>query len=394
MMDLPGQKVKVIHSTSRWLSQTQTWMYNHIRHLPKEIESHIVCQRVENLDQFPLPNIHCWPGESLLSRKLCGFLRLAGVSCDLMYATKIASCVGAQVLHSHFGNRGWEMLPVAQRAGLKHVVSFYGYDLTKLPNRKPVWRDRYLQLFEEGDLFLCEGPHMADVLAGLGCPRKKILVQRLGVDLFNLPFRKPQRAQGDPLRILIAGRFSEKKGFKYALEAIGELLRKGRDIHVSIIGDATPHSNTIDEKKVILSTIEKYGMSSRVKLLGFKPHSYLIQSFCEHDVLLSPSVSAADGDSEGGAPVTIIEAVAAGLPVVSTYHCDIPYVVGGNDGAFLAPERSVDVLCQKLDDLYKYPHLGREKSISARRHVEKNYDLVEQSVLLAEKYRSLVSTSR
>lgn len=57
------------------------------------------------------------------------------------------------------------------------------------------------------------------------------------------------------------------------------------------------------------------------------PYDRLLDEIARHHVFLSPSVTAPDGDSEGGAPVTIIEAAASGMPVVNSTHCATPEAV-------------------------------------------------------------------
>ena len=64
-----------------------------------------------------------------------------------------------------------------------------------------------------------------------------------------------------------------------------------------------------------------------MRLLGYVSRETLREEAYEHDVFLAPSVTASNGDTEGGAPVAIIEMSASGMPIVSTNHCDIPSVV-------------------------------------------------------------------
>src|SRR4051812_21366847 len=128
--------------------------------------------------------------------------------------------IDARVLHSHFGSGGWADLAHARRMGARHVVTFYGFDVNYLPVSQPVWYARYRELFAAVDLVLCEGPHFARSIEALGCPAAKIKVQHLGVPIEDIRFVPRQWQPGTPLRILIAGSFTEKKGIPYALEAL------------------------------------------------------------------------------------------------------------------------------------------------------------------------------
>ena len=74
-------------------------------------------------------------------------------------------------------------------------------------------------------------------------------------------------------------------------------------------------------------------------------------------------MTASDGDTEGGAPVTLIELSATGMPIVSTTHCDIPNVVRDGKSGLLAPERDVDGLAERLrwmiENSEKWPAMGK-----------------------------------
>jgi colanic acid/amylovoran biosynthesis glycosyltransferase len=98
-----------------------------------------------------------------------------------------------------------------------------------------------------------------------------------------------------------------------------------------------------------------------------------------HDVFLQPSVTERSGDTEGGAPVSIIEMLASGMPVIGTTHCDIPEVVGPALQGFLAPERDSAALADCLRDLLNqssdWPSLARD----ARRRLEQEYDARRQA---------------
>jgi colanic acid/amylovoran biosynthesis glycosyltransferase len=112
----------------------------------------------------------------------------------------------------------------------------------------------------------------------------------------------------------------------------------------------------------------------------------LFEQAYEHDVFLSPSVTAADGDTEGGAPVTILEMAATGMPVVSTRHCDIPAVLP--DG-LLADERDVEGLHVLLAELIDAPDDWERRCRAAREHIERDYNAVRQGEALAAIYREV-----
>ena len=388
-MSMANRKIRVIHSHPVWLPQTQTWMYNQVRYLPEDIVSHIVCETTENLDQFGLPNIHALEKASRWRWQWDQGLRRYGVRQHLGFLVSQARRYKADIIHSHFGNIGWADMGAAMRAGTRHVVTFYGLDVNWLPTSAPIWKDRYRDLFAHVDRVLCEGPHMARCIVGLGCPESKVLVQHLGVRIDQIPFRPKLRYPAEPLRVLIAASFREKKGIPYALEALGH-LQKEIPLEITLIGDAGKEPRSVEEKKEILAVIGKHGLGPKIRLLGYQPHSVFFEEAYRHDVFLSPSVTAADGDTEGGAPVSLTEMAAAGVPVIASTHCDIPEVIRHGETGLLAAERDVADLVEQLRFLAAYPEQIAEMVKAGRNRVEMEYSAQVQGQKLGGIYRDLL----
>jgi colanic acid/amylovoran biosynthesis glycosyltransferase len=389
-MNIFNRNVSVINAFPTWLPQTQTWMHSQVAELQRlGVDVHVVCERTENLDQFGVANIHCLADESEWRQVLDKGIRKLRLRRHLAHLIKVGRQTGAQIVHSHFGNVGWVNLGAIRKLGAKHVVTFYGLDVNKLPQQTPIWRKRYQQLFRETDLFLCEGSHMARCLVELGCPDHKVQVQHLGVDVDSLEFRPRQWQADEPLKVLIAASFREKKGIPYALGALG-LLSKKVPIELTLIGDAGSELESQHEKRRILDALKHSGLKTRTRLLGYQPHKAMLKEAYDHHIFLQPSVTAADGDTEGGAPVSIIEMLATGMLVVSTTHCDIPEVIGPDLQHLLAPERDVESLVACMVSLVQKPSYWDGWVLAGRHHVEVEYNKVKQAECLLAKYQALV----
>jgi colanic acid/amylovoran biosynthesis glycosyltransferase len=381
---------KVVHSTPFWLRQTQTWIHTQVDCTPSNrIESHVVCESVINLEQFPVQHLHRFADAPTLERLYDRSLRKLGLRRHLGYLARVARQVGAGVIHSHFGDVGWANIGAARAARTKHVVTFYGYDMSFLP-RQPLWRDRFDELFGNVDLVLCEGPHMARCIADIGCPEHKIRVQHLGIRLERIPFHPRRWQPGEKLRVLISGIFTEKKGIPYALEALGQ-VQKQQDLEITIIGDAHDHPETQREKTRIVHAIGKHGLGSSVRMLGFQPHAVLMHEAYAHHIFMSPSITAQNGATEGGAPVSIIEMAASGMIVVSSKHCDIPNVIQDRQTGFLADERDAPGLIRCLDEVISYPAQWERMVELGRRRIEIEFDARIQGSKLADVYNSTLA---
>ena len=364
-------------------------MYNQIRHLPKEVEAHIICEVTENLDQFWLPNIH-----SLSETSRCRYywdlwLRKIGLRRHLGFLVKQARKYHAQLLHSHFGNVGWLNTKAALKAKLKHIITFYGFDVNYLPRLNQGWSRRYQELFRYADRILCEGPHMADCIEALGCPRDKIQVQHLGVSLTEIVFKPRTWDPKEPLRVLMAASFQEKKGIPDALEALGRIQKDVR-LEITLIGDANSEMRSQLEKSKILDVMGRYNLQRKTRMLGFQPLAVLFEEAYKHHIFLSPSVTAVDGDTEGGVPVSIIEMAATGMPVVSTRHCDIPEVIHHGVTGLLVQERDIEGLAGSLHWLMENTDRWFPMVEAGRRHLEVEYNAKRQGERLARIYEELI----
>lgn len=385
---MSGPKLTVLHSVSSWLPLTETWLFNQVRFLPPHIENHIVSEETENLDQFYLPNIHSLRDATRWRYLWDKGLRKIRVRHHLGFLVDQAKRHGAQILHSHFGNVGWANLEAARQAGLKHVVTFYGLDVNYLPTKDPCWNDRYRALFSKVDAILCEGPHMARCIVKLGCPEEKVQVHHLGVRVDEIEFKPRVWSPTEPLRVLIAASFREKKGIPYGLEALGRLQNEV-PLEITIIGEATREERDQTEKWRILKTIEKHKLAPKIRMLGYQPHKVLMDEAYKHHVFLSPSVTASDGDTEGGAPVTIIEMAATGMPIISTTHCDIPEVIKHGITGLLAEERDVNGLFDHFRWLINQPEAWLEMLQSGRQYVASRYNVSIQGERLGSVYREI-----
>lgn len=381
--------ITVLHYRADWLPLTENWIYNQIVELPPSIRSRVVCERCVNKGQFIVPGIHCLADSPFPVRwwNLC--LRRLGLRHYLGFLNRALRNEKAAILHSHFGHYGWANMNAVPQ-GVKHVVTFYGLDVNYLPTADERWKFRYRQLFNRVDRILCEGPHMAHCIVGLGCPREKVLIHHLGVRTDRIPFRPRSYVTGEPLRVLIAASFREKKGITYALEALERIAAEIK-LEVTLIGDAGNDARSKEEKQKILHIIQRNGLGPKLRMLGYQPYDVLMEEAYRHHVFLSPSVTGGDGDTEGGAPVSIIDMLASGMLVVSTNHCDIPAIVKHDHWGLLAAERDVEGLASHLKWLVDNPGHWHDMLVEGRAHVEREFNAEVQGSRLGEIYRELVA---
>ncbi len=365
--ELINRKRKIVlHYCEEFLPNSENWIFSQLDSLQRFLP-HVVTLHRSNQDAFPFPAERLTVASKAINR--LGLLAAPRASLARRRLVQTWRQRPA-LLHSHFGHRGWQNLWLAQRLKIPHVISFYGQDLSELP-RKPIWQDRYQQLFELGTAFVVEGPHMRRSLVGIGCAEDKVHIRRHGVDLALYPFIPRSVAAEDEIRILVAGRFTDKKGIPDAMDALAIASRRFPQIRVSLIGDARNEDpEQAAQKKIILERLEKFPFKQRIVWLGAVSLDRLLEISREHHLFIQASRQAESGDNEGGAPVILTQLAAMGMPIVATRHCDIPEVVIDGKTGTLVPERDPELLAAAIESMIErqehWPKMGR----AAREHVE------------------------
>lgn len=378
----------VVESLPVWLPLTSPWLHQQVLRLPEDIVVRIVAERVENLEAFDHPALRSLQMANRLRYLWDKGTRRLGLRDHLGLVAATCRREGAAVLHSHWGDWGWRDRGVSRRLGIPQVVTYYGKDVNFLPRRDPVWRERYADLFRTVSRVLCEGPHMAERVADLGCDPVRVTVHHLGVDVRSIEYRSRTWSPTEPLRVLIAASFREKKGIPLALEALSRVAGDV-DLHVTVIGDSSADPRSVVEKERILAAAAPLG--DRVAFLGYQSLQRVFEEAYAHHVFVSPSLTAVDGDTEGGAPVSLIDMAATGIPIVASTHCDIPSVILHGRTGLLAPEGDVTGVEQHLRWLVDHPGDWVRLTEAGRRHVETEYDSRRLGRRLGEIYREVAA---
>jgi colanic acid/amylovoran biosynthesis glycosyltransferase len=263
----------------------------------------------------------------------------------------------------------------------KLVTTFHGIDITR--NLQKHGDHVYDWLFDTGDLFLPISERWEQRLTELGCDKEKIIVHRMGIDCTRFCFLPRQPLANGRVRCVTISRLVEKKGVEYGIRAVAKLAKIYPDIEYNIIGDG-------DLKAGLQQLVRELNVGNVVKILGAKQQQEIVEVLKNSDILLAPSITARDGDQEG-IPVVIMEAMAMGLPVVSTQHSGIPELVENGISGFLVPERDVNALVEKLSYLIEHPEIWFEMGKAGRAYVEEYYNIDKLNDRLVEIYQQLLN---
>jgi colanic acid/amylovoran biosynthesis glycosyltransferase len=373
------------HSVNPFLFGTGSWVYGQVRGLSRW-RAEVVCKRREHTETFPFEPVHARDDLPLLEQ----LVQRAGRSRRGYHPfhREALERAGCRLLHSHFATQGWTDLPLARDLGLPHVTSFYGADIWK-NSRHASWRERFAELFERGALFLVEGHAMRAKVESLGCPPGKVREQHLGVALDPSQFRLRAPGPDGQVRFLAAGRAVEKKGFEPGLRAFAHAHRQNPALRLTLMLIARSKAER-ERVRRLEELVRTQGLAGAVDFARPLPYDEYRRALAAYHVFLAPSHHAANGDAEGGAPVSLIEMSAAGMPIVASDHCDIPEVVVHGQSGLVVPEGDVGALVDAIlfmaESPERWPAFGR----AGRAHVEREYDLATQVASLESIYDELV----
>jgi colanic acid/amylovoran biosynthesis glycosyltransferase len=170
----------------------------------------------------------------------------------------------------------------------------------------------------------------------------------------------------------------------FLLEAFKMAYQENKNINLTIVGDGS-------EKSKILDYIENQNMAEYVKILPFVVYGsdQHKKHFADADIFIHPSVTDVNGDKEG-IPGAIVEAMAAGLPVISTYHAGIPFIIENEKSGLLVNEWDVEGLKNAILKMAINHEMRKILAINGQEYALNNLDLYKKEQELEEIYKSLI----
>ena len=245
----------------------------------------------------------------------------------------------AQRVHVHFGGEAAEWAAIAcRRAGVPYGVTVHAVDLYK---PRPLLPD---VLAGAATVVAMTAFNVALIRERYGIEARLV---RFGLRLDSVPQAQPARSR----RIVSVGRNVPKKGLDAVLRLAARLGGAGE---VVIASDLAP--------------------SPHADIRGLLPHAAVLDLLATAGLFVLPCRVAADGDMDG-LPVALVEAMAAGLPVVTTSVSGLPELVDEQVGWVVPPEDD-DALWQAVTEAMADPAERARRGAAARhRVVERGYDL-------------------
>jgi glycosyltransferase involved in cell wall biosynthesis len=262
------------------------------------------------------------------------------------------------------GIRAWS---TCDELNMPLVVHFHGndaYSRVRLERHK----DAYSRMFGYSRGIIAVSRDMQRQLVRLGAPAEKVFYNPYGVDI-----TKFQQASliDSQLQVLAVGRFVEKKAPYLTILAFKKVLDRLPKARLVMAGDGILYD-------VCFKLINALHIDHAVKLLGVVDHDSVATLMGQSRLFIQHSLVPASGDTEG-TPVAILEAGAAGLPVVSTRHAGIEEVVIEGKTGFLVDEGDIDAMSDRMYQVLNSTELASELGRHAREHIRSNFSM-ERSI--------------
>jgi colanic acid/amylovoran biosynthesis glycosyltransferase len=284
------------------------------------------------------------------------------------------------VIHGLFGRSAVNAMTYQSRARLPLVVTFRGADVAVLesaertrPHNLPYWL-LSRRLFKRASRYIAVSQDLVNRLLRVGADPKKLSLWHAGV---AIPAEVKRPLSPDPLRILIVGRFVEKKGIPYGLEAFAQVARERPNVVLRIVGDGPPRA---EYEQIARNT----GVGDRIAFLGMQTHAELRDELASTDLLFAPSITV-DGDVEG-VPTVMMEAAVRSIPVVAARSGGLPEVIDDGVTGLLVRERDVPALAGALsalvDDGARRLAMGR----AAREKTAREHNIVDRMAIVERMY--------
>lgn len=264
------------------------------------------------------------------------------------------------VVLAEYGTTGAEVLPACMYAGIPLVAHFHGRDCS-CNDVVAEYANKYKALFRGAAYVVAVSHQMEEKLAALGCPPEKIVYCPCVPDSSFYELRPSL----DGLQLAFVGRFTDKKAPYATLLAFRKVMDSFPAARLVMAGDGPLLNTTRNMAKIL-------GIASSVEFPGSITPKQTRELLMRSRAYVQHSIVADDGDMEG-TPVAVMEASAAGLPVISTRHAGIPDVVKDGETGLLCNELDVNAMAKNMLRVLEDKEYARRLGNAGKKFMRTSY---------------------
>lgn len=266
-----------------------------------------------------------------------------------------------QVVLAQYGTTAHRIVKLCKHLNIPLITHFHGYDASI--NAVIDNCDYYKEVFAYSTYIIAVSVSMKDRLMALGCPKEKIIYNTYGPNPLFLEIN-PQFSENVFLGL---GRFVDKKAPYYVILAFSQVLKQYPKAKLVIGGNG-------DLYEVCVNLVKYLKIESSVLLPGVLSKEQFSSYLSTSLAFVQHSVTALSGDQEG-TPVAVLEASAAGLPVISTYHAGIPDVIIDGETGLLVAEHDVNAMAEKMMQLLDNKELAQQLGQNGKERIKNNFTM-------------------
>jgi glycosyltransferase involved in cell wall biosynthesis len=362
--------LKLLVATPGFGASGQPWLYRQIAGL-KRFKVEVLCWRRHNADTYPANGIavnvlpqnpapYDGTGRWLYRiRNLPGRNFYASIGAELTQATAIIDRTAPDVILCYFGDIAMRLLPIARQFRVPIIAYFHG-DFQFLSNRWYRWSLKRCLRHFAAIVVVTEAEKKW--LQEQGVPNEKVHIIPCGAptEIFcpNLHVSEP------PIRFVMASRLVQGKGCHLSIKAFAQVAAIVPGVELQIYGDGPARED-------LQHLVDALSLQKKVFFHGYVNERFLAETLPSHDVFIQHSLAIE------GSPVSIIEAMACGLPVVCTSVGGIADQVVNEETGLLIPEHDIAAMSAAMVRLAQDATLRQQFGRAGRNRAVNFFDASE-----------------
>lgn len=370
--------MKILFFVEVFLPKAQTFIFNQIKWFIHQADVKIVCiERTED-DYAQIFDITEIPLRDNPILKLSRRIRFN------KYNPKFKKNLNAfivkynpDIIQCHFGTQAITLVDNISNNLIPVCITLHGYDITKSIKNSILYKRKLKRVFEQPNIhpiFVCE--FHREHLSQLHIKSDNAIVLYNGI--YPDFFKRDTYPENENKVFIQVSRFVEKKGHKYTVLAFSEFYKQNpnSNVIVKFIGDGPLRRDIID-------LIKTLNLETKIEVLKWLEPDEIKKEYEKANYYIQHSIVSDDGDQEATS-VTILEAMAMELPILSTMHSGIPEVVSQNENGILVEERNIPQLTKAIANIQKFSFLdtNRQKVIS-------QFNLEKRNLQLFQHYKEI-----
>lgn len=276
-------------------------------------------------------------------------------------------------VYANYAITAFPVMEICKRLNIPLIVHFWGWTAYRSTLLEQ-YKQEYAELFQIARAAICVSTDMKKQLISLGCSEDKVhyVSSWANTDLFTYS----DHSNNAPI-FFTAGRFCDTKNPHLAILAFSKALPHIPNAKLVMAGGDENLLNAC------VNLCKALGIEDKVRFVGAVPQQQIYEFMQQAYAFVQHSATTILNEKEG-TPYAILEACAAGLPVIATRHAGVCDVVIENETALLCNEYDVDTMVSNMVQVWNDKEIAKGIGLAASKHVRKYYTMQQQLNAIAE----------